>query len=97
MVFLQKLGITEHQYIAPIVVPFYSIKNSKILLFKESQSVTILWKYQYKQSDTKDKIKPMEFPLVIESLQVQLRLYYDGRVIFCYDELSDQVKKEVLR
>ena len=97
MLFLQNSGLTEHQYIAPIIVPLNSIKVKKINLYEGEQYLTIEWEYDYRHHPHNSQlIEPKTVPLTRKSLKLQLRIHYDGEIFFSYEELPVEVKEEMI-
>ena len=61
-----------------MVLPLKSNKHVRIQVYEEPNSITISWKYKY---PIKEKRRAET-----GSLLTQLRIYYEGRIIFSYSE-----------
>ena len=61
-----------------MILPLKSIKHVRVQVFQEHNSVNIKWRYQCPFYDRKENIE------VTRPQIVQLRLYYDGRIVFSY-------------
>ena len=68
-----------------MILPLPSIKNVRVQVFQEANSVNLNWRYQLPNYQRKETIKEKRREEPGYQI-IQLRLYYDGRIVFSYSD-----------
>ena len=68
-----------------MILPHKSIQNVRVQVFEEGNSVTISWSFLYPSYDRREKRREKGRE-ERGSLIIQLRIFYDGRIIFSYSD-----------